>query len=109
MLIDFPASNAVEATAAYAASLVRGADFAGAEEVLDEVPPAHRVPIVDFVRAFLHFATQRWPDVLTSLTRSDRWNDPYMQATADYMGGSACVQLGMFAEGARRLPGRGAA
>ena len=103
MLIDFPASNAVEATAAYAASLVRGADFAGAEEVLDEVPPAHRVPIVDFVRAFLHFATQRWPDVLTSLTRSDRWNDPYMQAVADFMAGTSCVHLGMYGEGMRRL------
>ncbi|MFT4394436.1 type VII secretion AAA-ATPase EccA [Gordonia lacunae] len=103
MMIDFPASSAVEATAAYAASLVRGADFAGAEEVLDEVPPAHRVPIVDFVRAFLHFATQRWPDVLTSLTRSDRWNDPYMQAVADFMAGTSCVHLGMLGEGMRRL------
>ncbi|MBD0861800.1 type VII secretion AAA-ATPase EccA [Gordonia sp. zg691] len=103
MFIDYPASTPVEATAAYASSLIRGADFAGAEEALDEVPPAHRIPVVDFVRAFLHFATQRWPDVLTALTRSDRWGDPYMQAVADFMAGTSCVHLGMLGEGMRRL------
>ncbi|WP_238422290.1 type VII secretion AAA-ATPase EccA [Gordonia sp. 'Campus'] len=103
MMIDYPVSGAVEATAAYAASLVRGSDFGGAEEVLDAVPPAHRTPIVDFVRAYLHYATQRWPDVLTSLTRSDRWNDPYMQSVADFMAGTSCVRLGMLGEGMRRL------
>lgn len=101
--IDYPAMTAVDATAAYAASLIRGADFAGAEEVLDEIPPAHRLPITDYVRALLHLRTQRWPDVLTALTRSDRWGDPVMQAVGDLMAGIACVHLGMLGEGIRRL------
>ncbi|MDH3011155.1 type VII secretion AAA-ATPase EccA [Gordonia alkanivorans] len=103
LYIEYPAINAVDATAAYASSLIRGADHTGAEEALDEVPPAHRLPIVEFVRAHLHFKTQRWPDVLTALTRSDRWGDTVMQSVADYMAGSACVSLGMLGEGMRRL------
>ncbi|MEO9326778.1 type VII secretion AAA-ATPase EccA [Gordonia aurantiaca] len=101
--VDYPATTAVDATAAYASSLIRGADHAGAEEVLDEIPPAHRLPIVDFVRARLHYTTQRWPDVLTSLTRSDRWGDTVLQSVADLMAGVACAHLGMFGEGMRRL------
>ncbi|SDU63040.1 type VII secretion AAA-ATPase EccA [Gordonia westfalica] len=103
MHIDYPAMTAIDATAAYASSLIRGADYAGAEEVLDEIPPAHRLPIVEFIRAHLHFATKRWPDVLAALTRSDRWGDTVMQAVADYMAGTACVSLGMLGEGMRRL------
>ncbi|GAA1481234.1 type VII secretion system ESX-1 AAA family ATPase EccA1 [Gordonia sinesedis] len=101
MFLDYPLTDTTEAAAAYAATLIRGHDFPGAQEVLDEID--RRTPIVDFVQATLYFSAQRWPDVLSALGRADTWNDPYMQATADYMGGSACVQLGMFAEGARRL------
>ncbi|ATD69574.1 MULTISPECIES: type VII secretion AAA-ATPase EccA [Gordonia] len=101
--IDYPAITAVDATAAFASSLIRGADYSGAEEALDEIPPAHRLPIVEFVRAHLHYRTQRWPDVLTALTRSDRWGDTVMQSVADFMAGSACVHLGMLGEGMRRL------
>lgn len=103
MFIDYPASDAVEATAAYAASLIAGHDYAGAEQVLDDVQPSAVVPILDFVRALLHLRTQRWPDVLTALISSDRWGDTCMQAVADHMAGSACIQLGMLGEGMRRL------
>ena len=72
-------------------------------QVLDDVPPSAVVPILDFVRALLHLRTQRWPDVLTALISSDRWGDTYMQAVADHMAGSACIQLGMLGEGMRRL------
>lgn len=103
MFIDYPLSDATEATTAYAATLIRGNDYPGAQEVLDELGPSTTAPIVDIVQAILYFCAQRWPDVLSALGRSENWADSYMRATADYMGGSACVQLGMFGEGARRL------
>ncbi|AZG45820.1 type VII secretion AAA-ATPase EccA [Gordonia insulae] len=103
VFITYPMTDAVEATAAYAASLARGKDFAGAQEVLDEVPAAHRLPIVEYVQAVLFMMTRRWPDLLTALHRSDRWNDSFLQSAADFMAGSACIQMSMFGEGTRRL------
>jgi len=102
MFIDYPVSDPIEATAAYASSLIRGRDHTGAEQVLDEVA-AQPVAIVEFIRGVLHFSTQRWPDVLAALTGAPRWGDTYMQAVADYLAGSACIQLGMLGEGMRRL------
>lgn len=101
--IDYPMSDANEAAAAYAASLARGRDYQGAQDVLDAVPAAHRGPIVEFVQAGLFMSAQRWPDVLNALHRSDRWTDTYLQTAADFLAGTACVQLGMFGEGTRRL------
>ncbi len=101
--ITYPMTDATEAAAAYAGSLTRGQDFAGAQDVLDDVPAAHRTPIVEFVQAFLYLSAKRWPDVLTALRRSERWNDSFLQAAADNMVGAACVQMGMFGEGIRRL------
>ena len=101
--ITYPLSDATEASAAYASSLISGKDYSGAQDVLNEIPPAHRVPIVEFVHGVMHFKTQRWPDVLTALTRSDRWDDGFLQAAADFMCGASCAHMGMFAEGVRRL------
>ncbi|WP_040510256.1 type VII secretion AAA-ATPase EccA [Gordonia soli] len=105
LFIDYPMTDGIEAATAYAASLVRGKDYAGAQEVLDEIAPAHRSPVVEYVQAATYFRAQRWPDVLSALGRSEKWGDPYMRAGADFMAGSACVQLGMFGEGIRRLEG----
>ncbi|MFT4127370.1 MAG: type VII secretion AAA-ATPase EccA [Gordonia sp. (in: high G+C Gram-positive bacteria)] len=105
MFIDYPLVDATHAVTAYAATLIRGHDAAGAAEALAELSGRgpDRPPIVGFLYGVLHFATQRWPDVLAELARSETWNDEYLCTAADYLAGSACVQLGMFGEGARRL------
>jgi type VII secretion ATPase EccA len=105
LYIDYPLADRTEAIAAYAATLITGADHQGAADALDEAAAtvAGRAPIIDYLRASLHFRTQRWPDVLTALSESGSWSDAYMNAGADLMAGSACVQMGLFAEGIRRL------
>ncbi len=106
LYIDYPLADRTDDIAAYAATLIAGADHQGAEEALDEAAATvsgGRAPIVDYLRASLHFKTQRWPDVLTSLGQSGGWTDDYMKAGADLMAGSACVQMGLFGEGIRRL------
>ncbi|MCZ4553236.1 type VII secretion AAA-ATPase EccA [Gordonia rubripertincta] len=105
LYIDYPLADRTEAIAAYAATLIAGADHQGAEDALDEAAAtiSGRAPIVDYLRASVHFKTQRWPDVLTALGDSERWTDDYMSAGADLMAGSACVQMGLFGEGIRRL------
>ncbi|MFT4043522.1 MAG: type VII secretion AAA-ATPase EccA [Gordonia sp. (in: high G+C Gram-positive bacteria)] len=103
MFIDYPLTDAVEATAAYAATLINGADYAGAREVLDQLGYGARRPIVDFIEGVLGLRTQRWPDVLSALARADDWQDTYMQTVAHYLTGVACAQLGMNAEAIRRL------
>lgn len=106
LYIDYPLADRTEAIAAYAATLIAGADYQGAEDALDEAASTlsgGRAPIVDYLRASLHFKTQRWPDVLTALGQSGSWTDDYMNAGADLMAGSACVQMGLFGEGIRRL------
>ncbi|WLP89471.1 type VII secretion AAA-ATPase EccA [Gordonia sp. NB41Y] len=103
MFLDYPLVDAVHATAAYASTLIRGRDLAGAADVLATIPPTPRVPIAEFMTAVLHFTAQRWPDVLSALSGADGWNDPHLACAADYLGGSACIQLGLFGEGARRL------
>lgn len=101
MFIDYPLIDADHATTAYAATLIAGGDRAGAAEVLSQITTIS--PIVDFMTAVLYFSAQRWPDVLSALAHTDTWSDDYLRTAADYMCGSACVQLGMFGEGARRL------
>ncbi|GAA1457188.1 type VII secretion AAA-ATPase EccA [Williamsia maris] len=103
LYIDYPISDIVEVISAYAASLIEGQDYTGAEQVLDEIPAESVTPIATYVRAMLHYFTQRWPDVLTTLAASARWEDPYMLAAANVMAGAACAQLGMFTEANRRL------
>ena len=98
--VDHPLADATEASAAFAATLIRGQDFTGADEILRPLPS---VPVVDLMRAVLQFATGRWPDVLVALRPAEAWTDPYLSVGADFMAGSACVQMGMFAEGTRRL------
>ena len=105
MFIDYPLVESAHAATAYAATLIRGRDLAGAAEVLGSIgpPTSDRWPIVDFMFGVLHFTAQRWPDVLSSLTQAPRWPDEYLRVVAESMAGSACVQLGMFGEGNRRL------
>jgi len=107
LYIDYPLADRTEAIVAYAATLITGADYQGAEDALDEAANdcagTGRPPIVDYLRASLHFRTQRWTDVLTALAPSNTWTDEYMNTGADLMAGSACVQMGLFTEGVRRL------
>ncbi|GAA2054866.1 type VII secretion AAA-ATPase EccA [Williamsia deligens] len=104
LYIDYPITSTTDVIAAYAASLVTGLDHTGAEEVLAEIPAHEATPIVTYIRAMLHFTTQRWPDVLSVLSSAAAgWTDEYMVAGANVMIGSACAQLGMFTEANRRL------
>ena len=105
MYVDYPVADAVGAGAAYAASLLSGADTAGAHHVLDEV--GHELtttpPILEFCRAATHLRERSWPSVLSELLRMDRWNDDCLATVGELMAGTACVQLGLFDEGIRRL------
>lgn len=101
--IDYPLTDAIEATAAYATTLVRGSDPAGADDVLAAV--TDDVAVVDLIRGVLQFATGRWNHVLTALSPAAAWPDPVLGCAARFMTGTACVQLGMFDEGMRQLSG----
>jgi type VII secretion ATPase EccA len=112
LYLDYPLSTQSEMSLAYAASMISTKDFNEAEQVLDELESrraampggdAESAPICAYIRGVLHFVTQRWPDVLTSLSNSASFADPYVAAGAHLMVGSACAQMGLFGEGIRRL------
>ena len=112
LYLDYTLSSLTEAWLAYAAGAIAATDYAEAEKVLDELD-ALRVTmpggdqesaeICAYIRAVLHFKTQRWPDVLTALANSSAFSDEYIAAGANLMVGSACAQMGLFGEGIRRL------
>ncbi|MFT4086301.1 MAG: type VII secretion AAA-ATPase EccA [Gordonia sp. (in: high G+C Gram-positive bacteria)] len=102
MCVDYPVADAVHAALAYAASLASGGDCRGAQRVLDELD-GPRGPIVDFCQAVVHLRGREWAAVLTDLSGAGSWDDEYLGAAAELMAGTACVQLGMFDEGLRRL------
>ncbi len=103
--IDYPVADAMQAALAYAASLLTGGDVDGAREVLENLPQAAdtEVPIVEFCWAALHSRARDWSQVLSVLSGIDRWEDHYLATAATLLGGTACVQLGLFEEGLRRL------
>lgn len=112
LYLDYGLSTLTEVGLAYAAGLIQGADYGEAEKVLNELDisrkampggDAESTEICAYVRAVLHFTTQRWPDVLSALAHSAAFTDEYLAAGAHLMVGSACAQMGLFAEGIRRL------
>lgn len=112
LYLDYGLSSRTEVGLAYAAGLIQGADYGEAEKVLNELDvtrkampdgDAEAAEICAYVRAVLHFTTQRWPDVLSALAHSAAFTDEYLAAGAHLMVGSACAQMGLFAEGIRRL------
>lgn len=112
LYLDYGLSTLTEVGLAYAAGLIQGADYGEAEKVLDELEvtrqampggDAEASEICAYIRAVLHFTTQRWPDVLSALAHSAAFTDEYLAAGAHLMVGSACSQMGLFAEGIRRL------
>lgn len=112
LYLDYPLSSRTEMWLAYAANLVQAMDYTEAEQVLDELDKARAAmpdgdagsaEICAYVRGALHFATQRWPDVLSALSPSASFQDEYVAAGAHLMVGSACAQMGLFGEGIRRL------
>jgi type VII secretion ATPase EccA len=112
MYLDYPLSTKTEMWLAYAASMINTKDYNEAEQVLDELEKlraampggdADSGQICAYIRGALHFTTQRWPDVLTALSNSASFADPYVAAGAHLMVGSACSQMGLFGEGIRRL------
>jgi type VII secretion ATPase EccA len=112
LYLDYPLSTKTEMWLAYAASMIATKDYNEAEQVLDELDAlraampggeAESDQICAYIRGVLHFTTQRWPDVLTALSSSASFTDPYVAAGAHLMVGSACAQMGLFGEGIRRL------
>ncbi|EIT90282.1 type VII secretion AAA-ATPase EccA [Mycobacteroides abscessus] len=112
LYLDYGLSTLTEVVLAYAAGLIQGADYGEAEKVLNELDvsrkampggDAESTEICAYVRAVLNFTTQRWPDVLSALAQSATFADEYLAAGAHLMVGSACAQMGLFAEGIRRL------
>jgi len=110
LYLDYPLSSLAEIRIGYAASLIQGRDYGAAEKILDDANAAGRSasdPSTDqiqaYVRGVLHFTTQRWPDVLTALADSAKYDDDYIAAGCHLMVGSACAQMGLFSEGIRRL------
>jgi type VII secretion ATPase EccA len=112
LYLDYTLSTLTEVWLAYAASMIAGKDYDEAEGVLDELDTMRRAmadgdaesaEICAYVRAVLHFTTQRWPDVLATLANSSSFTDEYIGAGANLMVGSACAQMGLFGEGIRRL------
>jgi len=112
LYLDYPLSTKTEMSLAYAASMIITKDYNEAEQVLDELDDqraampggdADSAPICAYIRGVLHFTTQRWPDVLSALSNSASFSDPYIAAGAHLMVGSACAQMGLFGEGIRRL------
>ncbi|WP_301123813.1 MULTISPECIES: type VII secretion AAA-ATPase EccA [Mycolicibacterium] len=111
LYLDYALSSLPEVCLAYAASMIQGKDYDEAEKALDELdstlaghPEAQdSIEIRAYIRGVLHFTTQRWPDVLTSLAASNSFTDEYIAAGSHLMVGSACAQMGLFGEGLRRL------
>ena len=112
LYLDYPLSTKTEMWLAYAASMITAKDFDEAEQVLAKLDrlraampdgDAGSAEISAYIRGVLHFTTQRWPDVLTSLSNSASYKDEYIAAGAHLMVGSACAQMGLFGEGIRRL------
>lgn len=112
LYLDYSLGTLTEVWLAYAANIAAGRDFDEAERVLDDLDVMRRsmpngdaeaAEICAYVRAVLHFTTQRWPDVLTALANSTSFDDEYISAGAHLMVGSACAQMGLFGEGIRRL------
>ncbi|WP_040788674.1 type VII secretion AAA-ATPase EccA [Nocardia paucivorans] len=112
--IDYPLASYTEIWLAYAAVLISEGDYDEAERVLNELTdhrknqPASPEREIDnricaYVRATMHYRTQRWPDVMTVLAGSAEWDDPFMAAAAHVMVGTACAQLGLFGEAIRRM------
>lgn len=112
--IDYPLANFTEIWLAQAAQLITDKEYDEAERVLDELA-RHRQSqvsqtdrelddrIAAYIRGVLHYATQRWPDVMSHLAGSANWADTYLAAGANVMVGSACAQLGLFGEAVNRL------
>ncbi|WP_280458241.1 type VII secretion AAA-ATPase EccA [Nocardia carnea] len=114
LYIDYPLSSRTEIFLAWAAQLIADKDFDEAERVLDQLDEYRKGQLGDaereadgriaaYVRAVLHYTTQRWPDVMTVLAGSAEWDDSYLAAGAHVMVGTACAQLGLFAESIRRM------
>ncbi len=112
LYLDYPLASKTEMWLAYASSMIATKDFDEAERVLDELKTARAAmaggdagadEICAYILGSLHFTTQRWPDVLTALSDSASFGDPYLSAGANLMVGSACAQMGLFGEGIRRL------
>ncbi|WP_328390925.1 type VII secretion AAA-ATPase EccA [Nocardia sp. NBC_00416] len=114
LYIDYPLSSKTEISLAWAAQLIADKDFDEAERALDHADEYRKGQLSDperesdnriaaYVRGVLHYTTQRWPDVMTVLAASADWDDPYLAAGAHVMVGTACAQLGLFAESIRRM------
>ncbi|MCF8603100.1 type VII secretion AAA-ATPase EccA [Gordonia sp. HY442] len=101
LFIDYPITCASRAAAAYASSLIDGDDLDGSRRVLDDVDPGE--PVAAYCLSVWHLRAGDWRAVLSATNRRDGWADPVLSAAADYVAGTACIQLGLYDEGIRLL------
>ncbi|WP_305092809.1 type VII secretion AAA-ATPase EccA [Prescottella sp. R16] len=101
MFVDHPLSDGLEIWAAAAAQRIEARQFSDALAILDSVDAA--TPLAAYMRGILFARTERWPDVLQALSRSETWTDEHLRTGAHYMTGRACAHLGLFDEAHRRL------
>ncbi|GAA4738145.1 type VII secretion AAA-ATPase EccA [Gordonia alkaliphila] len=101
MFVDYPVADATQAALAYAGSLLIGDDPDGARRVLEPLDAS--LPIVEFSWAATHLRSRAWAEALGALAHLDAWTDDCLAAAGQLVAGTACVHLGLFDEGVRRL------
>jgi type VII secretion ATPase EccA len=112
--IDYPLASYTEIWLAQVCQLINEKEYDEAQRLLNELAeqlnsqPDSRERQIDhrihaYTHGLLHFATQRWSDVMSVLASSAEWEDPYMAAGAHVMVGMGCAHLGLFGEAIRRL------
>ncbi|MGO3326919.1 type VII secretion AAA-ATPase EccA [Gordonia sp. (in: high G+C Gram-positive bacteria)] len=101
LFIDYPITCASRAAAAYASSLIDGDDLDGSRRVLDDVDRSD--PVAAYCLSVWHLRAGDWRAVLSATNGRDGWADPVLSSAADYVAGTACIQLGLYDEGIRLL------
>ncbi|GAA4680849.1 AAA family ATPase [Gordonia humi] len=101
LFVDYPITTADRAAAAYASSLIDGGDLDGARRVLDTLDRDE--PVIAYCRGVWALRSGDWRAALSELNGRTGWSDPVLSTAADYVAGTACIQLAMFDEGIRLL------
>ncbi|MDV8069251.1 AAA family ATPase [Rhodococcus sp. IEGM 1366] len=94
-------SNGTEIWAGAATDHITAKRYDSALAILNSVPTP--TELTNYVRAVLFTTTDRWPQVLQTLSRSEQWSDNFLRAGANLMAGRACAHLGLFDEAQRKL------
>jgi type VII secretion ATPase EccA len=99
--VRWPIEDTTSARLAYVAALLHARDFEQASEVLETLERCNRVL---YAKAQLMDNTERWPDVLGTVTGCESWSDdPFLRRAASLLEGKAAANLGLFDRAAAAL------